>query len=108
MTKPRPVVDRRSLPELIDQGVPVVVRGNTAIIDGCEFPIVDMATDSDAADVCICKPAPGFFADDIFTWCADCGRAIVHRPHVPPAVTKVCFECVGRRLLRDAAQTDRN
>ena len=39
---------------------------------------------------------PSSFPDDMHTRCADGGRPIRHRPHVPASPTKVCLACASR------------
>lgn len=52
-------------------------------------------------DLLICGPL-SFFPDDVAAVCADCGGAIVHRPHVPPGLVRVCVRCAEARLAAEA------
>lgn len=59
---------------------------------------------AEQADLVVCVFAdaePVFFDDDIFTVCADCGRAIRHRPHAPKKPPKVCINCALQRLEQE-------
>ena len=51
--------------------------------------------------------ARGYFADDVTTVCAECGRSIQHRPHVPADARKVCVPCPASHVRRQQA-TGRN
>lgn len=58
-------------------------------------------TEAERADLVICGGPPAEFPDeDVLAWCADCGTAIVHRPHAPRAPVKVCVPCGWARLQR--------
>jgi hypothetical protein len=50
------------------------------------------------ADSVLCMPdgQGEFFSDDVRTTCAECGRRIHHRPHVPKKPRKLCPDCVLR------------
>lgn len=48
----------------------------------------------------------GFFADDVAAVCAECGAAIVHRPHAPAETRKICLACAPDILARDGGPQD--
>jgi len=35
----------------------------------------------------------------VTTLCADCGRSIVHRPHVPQDLVKLCAYCAAIAIM---------
>jgi hypothetical protein len=47
--------------------------------------------------VCITADIPTSFTDNVQTTCCDCGTAIVHRPHMPAEVPKICMGCMVLR-----------
>ena len=55
--------------------------------------------EAEEADLIVCAPWENcvYFEDDVKTSCADCGRAIGHRPHAPKKPPKICLECMMRR-----------
>lgn len=60
-----------------------------------------MSSESDEIIV-LCAETGGFF-DDIQAECGDCGKRIVHRPHIPQPAKLMCLEC----YLKIAKETDR-
>lgn len=50
------------------------------------------------AVACAFADQPRFFTDDVETNCADCQKAIIHRPHAPKAPTKLCVPCIKARI----------
>ncbi len=61
--------------------------------------LVTIGTDEEceACEFVICGPK-SFFDDDVHTTCANCGAAIVHRPYVPTAPTKICMDCAALQI----------
>jgi hypothetical protein len=59
-------------------------------------------TRAERAGMVVCGFPPSHYpAEDVLTWCHDCRRAIVHRPHMPRAPMKVCIPCAARRVVGD-------
>lgn len=57
------------------------------------------------ASIIICaNTGQGRFADDVPATCAECGRGIVHRPHVPKDLVKLCWDCGVERVQIQAAK----
>ena len=54
--------------------------------------------------VCILASEPTDFIDNVFTYCADCGEPIQHRPHAPKRPKKVCIRCAEIRVRKAALQ----
>lgn len=48
--------------------------------------------------VCLRAEERSFFTDNITGSCADCGVAIVWRPHAPDPATRICLACARVRL----------
>jgi hypothetical protein len=53
-----------------------------------------------AEEILICAHT-GHFVDDVPAHCASCHAPIVHRPHVPPGIVKMCATCVAARIAED-------
>lgn len=54
--------------------------------------------DGDVA-VLVCAPAgKTHFTDNIYTSCEKCGKAIMHRPHVPDPCLKLCGPCAFKSM----------
>jgi hypothetical protein len=51
--------------------------------------------------LCLTTDAERHFDDDVETVCADCGVTIFHRPHIPPAITKLCPTCALQRVTAE-------
>ena len=70
---------------------------------------VEVVTQAKAeeADLVVCVYAgeeqEQFKADNIYAPCADCGKTITYRPHVPQKPPKVCYNCAIQRLEKDNA-----
>jgi len=62
--------------------------------------------EAEEVDVVICMPdgGPRYFSDDVSAFCASCGIAIHHRPHVPKKPPKVCIHCGLRMVEADKAR----
>lgn len=60
----------------------------------------------ESADFVVCVPATikTQFTDNIFAFCCKCDVKIQHRPHVPVAPKKICFDCAVPGMLDDAAK----
>ena len=75
---------------------------------GLPIKVVD-ATEAEQASVVICVYAgqeqEQFKADNVCTNCADCGKAITHRPHAPKAPAKVCMPCAIIRMKNEAGES---
>jgi len=35
-----------------------------------------------------------YYSDDVWDKCCECGDKVVHRPHAPKDVKKICLKCV--------------
>lgn len=54
--------------------------------------------DGDVA-ILVCAPAgKTTFTDNIYTSCDECGKAIMHRPHVPDPCLKLCGACAFKSM----------
>jgi hypothetical protein len=51
-------------------------------------------------NILVCGPE-SHFADDVHARCARCDAPIVHRPHVPPGLVKMCQACAAAHLIAD-------
>lgn len=56
--------------------------------------------------ICVCVRAgtPTPFTDNVAGTCAECGAAIVHRPHDPGTHAKVCISCADVMVAELAAR----
>lgn len=80
-------VSRSQLPELAAKGI------TEAMLVELGVEIVDDA-DIEPDSIVICPSAQDFYyADNVFTVCAQCGGAIQHRPSTPARLKKVCIKC---------------
>ncbi len=72
------------------------------IIAGLSMEMVVPATpqEAEAGDVVVCG-RDSYFPDDIRTFCAECGEAIVHRPHAPANARKICVDCAHVLIAAD-------
>lgn len=61
------------------------------------------------ADCVVCAYAgeerEQFKADNIYTNCADCAKAITHRPHTPKKPVKVCMPCAVIRMKMEGGES---
>jgi predicted RNA methylase len=63
---------------------------------------------ANAVDVIVCRLAttPLILPDNVVATCSRCFRMIQHRPHVPPAPTKMCDECIRPEIERRRLEGD--
>lgn len=65
--------------------------------------------DPDQGDVAIlvCAAAGRTeFTDNVYTSCKQCGKAIMHRPHVPDKCIKLCGPCAFARAEKAKEEGD--
>jgi hypothetical protein len=69
---------------------------------GLSMEMVVPATplEAESGDAVVCGP-DSYFPDDIRTFCAECGEAIVHRPHAPAGARKICMGCAHTLIAAD-------
>lgn len=68
-----------------------------------EWPKVlpEAFSEAEACDLVVCGLAgDSSFTDNVFTSCAICGTAIMHRPYAPKKPLKVCMRCAVERAER--------
>ena len=61
----------------------------------------------ESAEYVVCVLAgdgPPVLPDNVFDFCCRCGRKVQHRPHVPVAPKRVCYECIKPDIERDPAK----
>lgn len=68
--------------------------GRKVEIGGLKMTVVSDAA-AEKAEMVVCMPADfqSPFSDNLVAACAQCGTAIIHRPHVPKRPAKVCIHC---------------
>lgn len=68
--------------------------GRKVEIGGLKMTVVSDAA-AEKAEMVVCMPADfqSPFSDNVVAACAQCGKAIIHRPHVPKRPAKVCIHC---------------
>lgn len=62
---------------------------------------------TDERTVLVCMPVgPAAFTDNEYASCATCGKAIMHRPHVPANAIKMCEACAFAEMNKAEAAGD--
>lgn len=89
-----PAISQDTLVDLRRVGIVDEERPGEASIYGIWFKVIDVTTQ---AEFVSCT-AVRCFEDDLDGTCAQCGRPIVYRPHVPASVTKLCVPCAYLRV----------
>lgn len=59
-----------------------------------KFKVIDSADEVEVDFVVCALNGPSPFDDNLTSSCHDCGREVMHRPHVPAVVPKICVECL--------------
>lgn len=76
----------------------------TVRLRGIEAEVVSDAEAEECTAV-VCMEAgtgPYPWNDNVETNCSACGRAIIHRPHVPKKPPKICLACANTLLGQEA------
>jgi hypothetical protein len=60
----------------------------------------------DAVVICMPAGAPTPFTDNVAGQCSMCSGAIIHRPHVPPTIRKVCIRCLPDLIAAEGEPDD--